>query len=323
MRSFLELSAVFLSFQGRQSLPYYNKLIVKEVFIITHQLIERPVEDNRYKIKPMLLKICPQGNKFKRFIGGKIGFLLLIYFFLTPAARAVTTPDPDSNLLRSAYSKSEYFRYDVYWLSRIKAGELTLEIEPDAGLEDSYVVKATLESTGLMAFFYPIEDYFEIIIRGRERLPTYMTQLKDRRGDQGVRITEYDQKNLEVKYTKDDRSPKTYSISGMVHNEFSSVLILRALPLKTGDKLIVPTFTDKKRHEISVRVEETEQRQSILGEVDTLKLQPQLSSEDMYEKISNPDVWLTDDQRRIPVRIRAKIKVGTLTAELKDYRRRE
>lgn len=249
--------------------------------------------------------------------------MLLVSFFLAQAARAVTTPEPDSSLLRSAYSKKEYFRYDVYWLSRIKAGELSLEIEPVAGREDRYVVKATLESTGLMAFFYPIEDYFEIIIRGRERLPTYMTQLRDRRGDQGVRITEYDQKNLEVEYTKNKKPPETYSISGMVHNEFSSVLILRALPLKTGDQLIVPTFTDKKRYEISIRVKESEQRQSILGAVDTLKLQPQLSSEDMYEKISNPDVWLTDDRRRIPVRIRAKIKVGTLTAELKEYRRME
>ena len=247
--------------------------------------------------------------------------LTALLVLITLTAGASTHPEPQEPLLKSAYSEAEFLRYDISWLGAIKAGKLIMRIEPLSAEEERYRIQVTAKSAGLLKFFYPVEDRFEIIVEGEERLPVRMTMLQDEGRRQGTRLTVYNQQDREVVYTKNDRPPVTFPVSGPVHNEFSSFLILRALPLTVGETLVVPTFADKKRHEVPVLVKKEEPCESLWGEVPTIKVEPQLSFQGLYEKMGNPDIWLTADQHRIPVRIKAEIKIGSLTAELKEYRR--
>jgi hypothetical protein len=237
------------------------------------------------------------------------------------AAAALTHPDPDTRLLESIYTGSEYLRYDITWSDTIKAGVLHMEIIPIDPVQEKYLVKVSARSAGLLKFFYPVEDSFEIIVEGRDRLPVIMEQNDSRQGSQ--RLTTYNQETLEVRYSRDQEPTVIYPIEGPVHNEFSSFLILRTLPLEAGLAMMVPTFADKQRHEVAVVIAGQEQRQSMLGAVDTIKVQPQVPFQGLYQKMGNPSIWLTKDDKRIPVRIEAKIKIGSLTAELTDYRREE
>jgi hypothetical protein len=59
----------------------------------------------------------------------------------------------------------------------------------------------------------------------------------------------------------------------------------------------------------------------MLGELATIKIQPQLTFQGLYQKMDSPLIWLTNDAKRIPVRVEARIKIGYLTAELVEYRR--
>jgi hypothetical protein len=247
--------------------------------------------------------------------------LVVVIGLAAPAAGTVTQPCPEGPLLASTYTGSEYLKYRINWLGTIKAGELVMEIEPLDPEKDRYLVKVTARSAGLLAAFYPVKDYFEIVVEGRERLPVRMTMEQKEGRRQGRRLTVYDQEGREVSYTKDEQPPQSYPVTGPVHNEFTSFLIMRTLPLRAGEPLMVPTFADRKRHEVTVLVEAGATRQSLLGQVETMKVQPQLPFEGLYEKMGNPEIWLTADSNRIPVRIEAKIKIGSLTAELAEYRR--
>jgi hypothetical protein len=239
--------------------------------------------------------------------------------FATAALGAFTRPGAEKALMASAYSGREYLRYDISWLDTIKAGVLQMEIEPIAPERERYLIRVTVRAAGLLRLVYPAKDSFEIIVEGRERLPVSMKQNDSRRKEQYRTV--YDQNALQVSYSKDGNPPVFYPIDGPVHNEFSSFLILRTLPLLGSGELMIPTFADQKRHEITINIEGKEQRQSALGKVSTIKLQPQLTFQGLYEKMGNPMIWLTDDANRIPVRVEARIKIGYLTADLTEYHR--
>ncbi len=54
-----------------------------------------------------------------------------------------------------------------------------------------------------------------------------------------------------------------------------------------------------------------------IGEVSTVLIKPELKSEGLFKKTGDIFIWLTDDDRKIPVRVETKIPVGNVVAELK------
>lgn len=257
---------------------------------------------------------------WSHFFGGVIG--LCLFFALLPkvswsetgAARAV----PDGALLSTAYSGGETFTYSITWLG-IKAGELTMAVEAVDGQDETFRIIVTAKSAGLLALFYPVEDRFETMVRGAERLPTLYT-IDQREGKRRNRKSmAYDQAGRKVTYRKNEENPVIYTVSGPVHNEFSSFMIMRAMPFAGGRSVVIPTFADKKRHEVEVVVREKKDLSTILGTVKTLAVQPRLNFKGLYEKVGDPLIWLTDDAHRVPVRIKAQIVIGSLTATLVGY----
>ena len=226
----------------------------------------------------------------------------------------------DRDLDAAVYKADEILRYDVTWMG-IKAGELSMEVKKSPDAPDRYVFLMTARTTGLLDLLYPVEDSFETILEGENRLPVLhvMNQKEGRRRNR--KETVYDQQAGTITYRKNDFSPVVYTVTGFVHNEFSAFLAMRPLLFSAGQSVIVPTFADKKRHEVKVEVLEREDLETVLGRKPTISVVPRLPFKGLYEKVGDPQVWLTDDLQRIPVKISAKIKIGALTATLQEYAR--
>lgn len=225
---------------------------------------------------------------------------------------------PEEALLQTAYAGGETLRYRVSWLG-ITAGELVMQVRKLADRQDAFILEITARSAGLLAAFYPVEDQFRTMVQGRMRLPSRheMQQKEGRRLNN--KLTLYDQERFRVSYRKNDEPAAIYQVEGPMQNEFSSFFFMRTLSFAGEAPMIVPTFADKKRHEVVVTVEGKEEQENVLGRKNTLKVQPHLKFKGLYEKMGDPLVWLTDDAWRIPTRIQAKIVIGSLTAELVEY----
>jgi hypothetical protein len=246
------------------------------------------------------------------------GFLVVRAPF--PRATGMANPGtkPDEALLQTAYAGGETLRYTVSWLG-ITAGELLMRVSKIADSQETFALEVTARSAGLLEVFYPVEDHFRTIVQGVMRLPSRheMQQKEGRRVNS--KITKYDQEKFRVSYRKNDEPADIYQVDGPMHNEFSSFFFMRALSFSGETPMVVPTFADKKRHEVVVTLEGKEEQESVLGKKNTIKVQPRLKFKGLYEKIGDPLVWLTDDAWRIPTRIQAKIVIGSLTAELVEY----
>ncbi len=248
-------------------------------------------------------------------------FLLMIGMGIpaaAPAPPAMTETEP--RLLSTVYSQAETLHYTVSWL-RLVAGKLVINIQPLAdGEGERFLIEATARTAGLFGAIYPVEDRFRIVVEGRQRLPLNYQFDQQEGSRRNLRISEYDQENFRVTFRKNEEPPEIFELDGPVHNEFTAFLAMRAMPLpQDGPPAMLPTFADKKRHLVPVVVEGVETRATIFGDRQTLRVQPRLQFKGLYDKAAPPVVWLTDDDYRLPVWIKAKIVIGSLTAILTEY----
>ena len=244
---------------------------------------------------------------------------LLIFFFPAVALTEETSLLIDQEALAIIYSGREKLHFSISWSGGIKIGDLYMTVAPaDSGY--GLAITARVTDYGLFKLFYPVDDTFTTFVRGPLKLPyRYEVHQKEGRSMDVKRLTLYDQQNFSVLYRKNNNPHISFSMDGAAYNEFSSFFITRALQLDPGRQEIVPTFVDKKRHKVAVKVFGIENRETIFGAINTIKVMPKMSFKGLYDKDGDTVFWLSDDPCRIPVRIDSKILIGSLVAELVEY----
>lgn len=228
----------------------------------------------------------------------------------------------DEDIARIAYRGTESFKYDIFWSGGIKIGELYLKLKSGPGCSECFTIDSTITSKGsIIDSLYPIHDRHITLVRGKNRLP-YFGEIwqKQGRSYRAHKRISYDQEKFSVTKIKDGERPQIFQLQGTVHNEFSSFFSSRVMDLRVGSPIIVPTFGDDRRCEVVVEtLAETVLKDTLLGDVKTLKVAPILTFSGLYDKRGDTVIWYTDDRCRVPVRIESKIVIGSLTAKLVEY----
>jgi hypothetical protein len=240
-----------------------------------------------------------------------------------PADKQLSYGVIDSQLLETAYSDGERMRYDVTWTGGVKIGELTLEIRRIKGQKTAtHRVKAVISTeNGAIHGIYPVRDVHVTTVLGKERLPSrYEVRQKEGYNYEAHRLTRYNQESGRIAYRKNDNPDEVVWVKTPIHNEFSAFLSSRVMPFAVGESFLVPTFADKKRNEVKVKVMAREAlAETVLGKVETMKVMPVLEFQGLYDKNGDTVIWYTDDACRVPVLINSKLKIGSLTMSLVSY----
>jgi hypothetical protein len=103
-----------------------------------------------------------------------------------------------------------------------------------------------------------------------------------------------------------------------VQDILSSIYFLRMHNLESGKKLNIPISDSGRVYQLSVLVMEKKRMKTPLGRLRVVKVEPQLFGPGgMVAGNGKFFVWLTDDDRRIPVSARVKMEYGTFDITLK------
>ncbi len=105
-------------------------------------------------------------------------------------------------------------------------------------------------------------------------------------------------------------------IKADTYDPYSSFYHVRTLPLEVGKSVYVSILDTNQLWNVEVQVLKKEKLKTILGEVNTILIKPLMTSEGIFERKGEIYIWLTDDARRIPVKMRTKVTIGSVTATL-------
>ena len=103
-----------------------------------------------------------------------------------------------------------------------------------------------------------------------------------------------------------------------VVDPITAVYLARSQDFKVGDRLYFNIFGGKSRYLLDLEVERREKIHITSGSVDSFKIVPRirnLTKQGYAERLNEASVWISADQRRIPVMLSSKIFVGNVYIE--------
>ncbi|PKL52596.1 MAG: DUF3108 domain-containing protein [Nitrospira bacterium HGW-Nitrospira-1] len=218
----------------------------------------------------------------------------------------------------SAFNTPEKFIFDLTWAG-VKAGTATLEI---ANFNGHAKIISTARSADWVSVFYTVDDRIESLLQGAQTpmlsgLPqSYRVKLREGSHRRDKEVI-FDHTNLQATFIDHIGAEKnTYKIGEKTFDPLASFYYIRTLRLDVGKSVYVDIFDSKKLWNVEVQVLRKEKIKTNLGEFDTVVIKPMMRSEGIFNRKGDMYIWLTDDLKRIPVKMQTKAAVGSITATL-------
>jgi hypothetical protein len=174
----------------------------------------------------------------------------------------------------------------------------------------------TAQSRPAITKFFPVDNRVESIVNPATLLPEHLI-FKRREGKKKEDIEyTFHQKEGTVTVVKDgateiqEMPPGTQDVISCLYYARSE------LSLQPGSSLTMNVYHDKKNRKLDVRVEEIETVSGPWGEVETARVLVVMPFQGLFLNKGNIRVWFTNDDRRIPVRMKAKVVIGSIVADL-------
>lgn len=215
----------------------------------------------------------------------------------------------------SSFDVPERLEYYLTWLG-IKAGESVLEISKE---EDARVkIVSTTRSIDWVTFFYPVEDRVESRLAIEPSWFPIRYYLKQREGNR-ERYFEimFDREKKKALYINHlEGQQKEYDIPETIFDPLSALFQVRKARLVVGTSIFVKLFDSEKVYDLEVKILKKERITVPAGTFDTILITPILQSEGIFSREGPIFTWLTDDDRRIPVMLKTKVAVGSVSSVL-------
>jgi hypothetical protein len=244
---------------------------------------------------------------------------LLLIFVLVAAHASAPAQEADSQLPAFPFMPGEKLHYSVYW-SGIKAAEATLEIKPMdfADGAPAWHFMMTAKTTGIAAAIYPLQDRMNSrAAADMTRALNYIEHSRKRFSESTLSITfDWD---AHTAHTVKKNKQRTVELKPGAFDPLSIFYFFRMQKLGEGVVLSRPVADRKRCISGVAHVRERQTIHSGGREWDTWLVEPDLRQiEGVYEK--HPDarmqIWVSADERRIPVKVTSKVTLGSFTAEL-------
>ena len=207
--------------------------------------------------------------------------------------------------------------YGVEW-RLIRAGAARLTWAPAAnGFEGDLHV----ESSGLVSKLHRVNDQYSVQMN--ERMCASSLNIH---AEEGKRRRETSVTFADGKATYNERDllknsvvlSKETPVPPCVYDYIGGIQILRVRPPELGQSIQVPLSNGKKAASIRVDAQEREEVSTPLGEFDTVRYEVHMFNGALIDKKARLFVWLTDDERKLPVKIRVRMQflIGTIDLKL-------
>lgn len=224
-----------------------------------------------------------------------------------------------------AFDTGEYFKFRIHY-GIVNAGYATLEVKEavKSGKKMHHVVGKGY-TTGMTKFFFKVEDIYESYFDKNTVKPYQSVRDVYEGGYERNNESFFNHSNNTVK-VKDykHKTEKTYTVPDNVQDIVSTFYYLRNHPevadLNVGQSINVDMFFDGEVMKFKLKFIGREKLSTKFGDIDTMIFRPYVQAGRVFKEEESLTVWISDDKNRLPLRIKAKLSVGSMKADLDEYK---
>lgn len=187
-----------------------------------------------------------------------------------------------------------------------------------------YWLRARAYSSGIVGQVYPVEDIIESFMDVDSFYPLQFRKDVSEGKYSDKYTIEFDpKKNRAIRFNESGGHVFDVQTYAKVQDIISGFYYVRTLEFEPGDSIPLPYHDNGGNYPIWIFVHRREKVEVPAGKFDCIVIEPIIKAEGLFKKKGRMWIWLTDDDRKMPVKMESKIPVGSVRAILLEFRRGE
>jgi hypothetical protein len=234
---------------------------------------------------------------------------------------ACATGGADRARAQAATSSNEVLYYSAEWRF-VRSGDIEVH-----NLNGPQTVMK-LFSSGLVSRLFHVEDSYTLTRDEQGCNKSLLFQLREGRRSRDIQAS-FDKQRRKATYVERDlnrnvvTTQKETDIPGCVYDLTGALRQLRNTYPKVGSSWTLPISDGKKTANVRVEAQEKELIRTPLGQFPSTRYEAFVFSGVFYGRKGRLFVWVTDDERHLPIQLRIQLPfyVGTITLQLEKIER--
>lgn len=258
-------------------------------------------------------------------------FLKGIVLFVLLTAFSSEKQKEFTAIKNTSFGKGEVLEYRVNF-GFFTVGKASTVIEKSVFTRNDrpcYKVDAFGETLGFVSWITKVKDQWGAYI-DTAALVTHVSYRKIREGNyKKDEMINYDYNTLQAEVKVADRQtgkygdPKYYKIPDNVRDIVAGFLYLRVIDYKkykVGDTLAISGFFEDTPYNMKIIYSGKENVSTKIGKIPCHKLIPVMPDNKLFDGENSITCWISDDGNHIPVKIQAKMFIGSTGIELNGFK---
>lgn len=251
----------------------------------------------------------------------------IITLLLFGLVSAFTTESYDYKIKNTTFKQGEKLTYRLHY--GVFTGALpTLETATKTYSVDGrpcHRVEVSGKTIGVFNKLFKVKDIWRSYIDTTTMLPKHaFRQINEGnyKLKEDIQINRGSHKITVTKEKKSGKKVKEFDAPEGIHDIVSGFYYFRNIDYSKksiGDKITIKAFFDDELYDLTVIYQGTETIKTSLGKIKAIKLNPVVPDNEIFDGEDSIGFWLSDDKNKIPLKIKAKMFVGAVELDIKNY----
>jgi len=227
---------------------------------------------------------------------------------------------PSYKPVRIPFRPGQSLVYRVSWAGIPAAGAI-IRMSPNEDDPGLLTGEINIATNKLVDIVYRMRDYVRENFNGTSLVPrdVYIKQSQNKRGDEYIIKFDHKAGVVDMLRRTPRKTERAKFHSPNPLGPISGPLMALSQPLTVGSTLVFDVFVGENRYVISLKVDQRERLRTALGSFNTVRITPTmvyLSNKQARSEAREVTVWVSDDERRLPLRVQAQAFIGYVIADL-------
>ncbi len=222
----------------------------------------------------------------------------------------------------SSFQAGEWLKFKLSYSGWMKAGNATLEISENT-YKDKPVYKVVGKgwTTGAVKWFFNVEDHYESHFDKVTGQPYKFVRNINEGGYTKNRIVDFDHvQNKALINDLKEHTNSTVDIEKNIQDLVSAYYYLRnnynTETIQKGSVVELNIFFDSETFLFKLKYLGRETIQTKFGKIKCIKFRPYVMAGRVFKEEESLTLWVTADKNKVPMKIKADLRVGSLRADL-------
>ncbi len=221
------------------------------------------------------------------------------------------------------FKVGETLTFDVSWSSYMVAGTAVTTVRerrPSPSNASAYYIVAEGRPLPIISRLYSLYYKMDTLLDTATLLPHEMSLYSEEGRRQRLGKTRFDRAARKALFevSGDTNLKADVTVPAQVQDGLSALYAIRASAITAGTRLSYPIIDEGSLYTVSMEASNTERVRVPLGDIDAWKLGVRIVDDQGQPFGENIGVWISNDARRLPVKMQADLPVGTFMLALRD-----